>query len=149
MALMKKAGMRERDSETCSKGPRLESNLSEDSAVTGELLEHTVLYLTHHNQLWTPPLTLWLVNTKKAEQPTIQRGGRVVGRGVESVQHLFTPGGKAILRLHALQQLQQLLLLICPFTTHHVLIAVEDRQGSTHIKYVHQLKDIIWFYLPQ
>ena len=62
----------------------------------------------------------------KAEQPTIQRRGGVVGRGVESVQHLFTPGGEAVLRLHALQQLQQLLLLISPLTTHHVLITAED-----------------------
>lgn len=42
------------------------------------------------------------------------------------MQHLFTPGGEAVLRLHALQQLQQLLLLISPLTTHHVLITAED-----------------------
>ncbi len=57
------------------------------------------------------------------------------------MQHLFTPGGEAVLRLHALQQLQQLLLLLCPLTTHHVLITVDNKQGSMHINYVHQLKD--------
>lgn len=41
------------------------------------------------------------------------------------MQHLFTPGGEAVLRLHALQQLQQLLLLVRPLTPHHVLLAVE------------------------
>lgn len=51
------------------------------------------------------------------------RGG-VVGRGVERMQHLFTPGGEAVLRLHALQQLQQLLLLVRPLAPHHVLFAV-------------------------
>lgn len=45
------------------------------------------------------------------------------------MQHLFTPGGEAVLRLHALQQLQQLLLLICPLTAHHVLITAAGAQG--------------------
>lgn len=67
-------------------------------------------------------------NPSKAQQPTIQRGGGVVGRGVESMQHLFTPGGEAILRLHALQQLQQLVLLVSPLTSHHVLFTAEMRK---------------------
>lgn len=53
------------------------------------------------------------------------------------MQHLFTPGSEAVLRLHALQQLQQLLLFICPLTAHHVLITAEDIKGSMHINYVH------------
>lgn len=40
------------------------------------------------------------------------------------MQHLFTPGSEAIL-LHALQQLQQLLFLLCPFA-HHVRMAAEN-----------------------
>lgn len=42
------------------------------------------------------------------------------------MQHLFAPGGEAVLRLHALQQLQQLILVLSPLPTHHVLIAAED-----------------------
>lgn len=45
------------------------------------------------------------------------------------MQHLFTPGGEAVLRLHALQQLQQLLLLVRPLTPHHVLFAAEVKTG--------------------
>lgn len=66
----------------------------------------------------------------KVLRPTIQRGGGVVGRGVESVQHLFTPGGEAVLGLHALKQLQQLLFVLRPLAPHHVLLTGEDRQDS-------------------
>lgn len=45
------------------------------------------------------------------------------------MQHLFTPGGEAVLRLHALQQLQQLLLIVRPLTPHHVLFAAEIETG--------------------
>lgn len=56
------------------------------------------------------------------------------------MQHLFTPGGEAVLRLHALQQLQQLLLLFRPLTTHHVLITAEDVHGSVHVNYANDSK---------
>lgn len=79
-----------------------------------------------------PSVHLEFAKYIKAEWLTIQRG-RVVGRGVESVQHLFTPGGEAVLRLHALQQLQQLLLLLRPLTTHHVLITAEGEQAVHYL----------------
>lgn len=65
----------------------------------------------------------------EAERPTVQGAGGVVGGAVESVQHLLTPGGEAVLRLHALQQLQQLLLLLRPLPAHHVLLAEGDATG--------------------
>lgn len=95
--------------------------------------------LTQSNQLVSGEFSSHfdIAKYSKAEQPTIQRGGGIVGRGVESVQHLFTPGSEAVLRLHALQQLQQLLLLICPLTAHHVLITAENAQGSMHSNHVY------------
>ena len=56
---------------------------------------------------------------------TVQCGGVVVGGAVEGVQHLFTPGGEAVLRLHALQQLQQFILLVRALTAQHILLTRE------------------------
>lgn len=65
------------------------------------------------------------------ERLTVHRGGGIVGRGVESMQHLFTPRGEAVLRLHPLQQLQQPLLFLGALPpVQHVLIAGHQRERS-------------------
>lgn len=59
------------------------------------------------------------------------------------MQHLFTPGREAVLRLHALQQLQQLLLLLRPLTAHHVLLtAGAGRQKVKCISTTFLMKNI-------
>lgn len=54
--------------------------------------------------------------------------------GVEGMQHLFTPGGEPVLRrLDALQQLQQLVLLIRTLlpTAQHILLTTEREERDT------------------
>lgn len=47
------------------------------------------------------------------------------------MQHLFTPGGEAILRLHPLQEFQQPLLFFSAFAApHHVLLTVYKHTNS-------------------
>ena len=66
--------------------------------------------------------------------PTIQRGGGVVGGGVEGVQHLLAPGGEAVLGLHALEELQQLVLVVGAFASHQVLVT-GGRGEELNIRY--------------
>lgn len=67
----------------------------------------------------------------KERRLTILGRGGVIGGGVERMQHLFTPGGEAILRLHPLQEFQQPILLLSAFTApHHVLLTVQTHTNG-------------------
>ena len=67
----------------------------------------------------------------KERRLTILGRGGVIGGGVERMQHLFTPGGEAVLRLHPLQEFQQPILLLSAFTApHHVLLTVQTHTNG-------------------
>ena len=80
------------------------------------------------------PHAVSMVNIVTWRVPTIQRGGGVVGGGVEGVQHLLAPGGEAVLGLHALEELQQLVLVLRPLAPHQVLVTGEGGGGREENK---------------